>query len=96
MIDWLYVAVNCLWILGLATVVAAFSFHNWQRQVLKRPLGVQLRERSWQVSLGAGLSLVGLSLAVMPRSERWYVRLVALSFAVGCAWMGVRAGRRPR
>jgi hypothetical protein len=93
-IDWLYVAVNCLWILGLATVVAAFSYHNWRRRMLARPLAAQLRERSSQMSLGAGLSLVGLGIAVMPRSERWYTRLAALSFALVCAWVGARAWHR--
>ena len=96
MIDWPFLAINFLWVLGLSTILAAFSYHNWLRQELGRPLGAELRERTWRMAIGAGVSLVGLSIAVMPRSERWWTRLLALAVSFGGAWMAVQMRRANR
>ena len=89
-IDWAYLGAHFLWILGLALILAAFSYHTWLSQDMQRPFSAQFRERSWQLAVNAGLSLMVLSITVMPRSERWWTRLIALVVALGFASLGAR------
>jgi hypothetical protein len=78
-------------------ILAAFSYHTWRCQDAHRPLSAQFRERSWRLAVNAGLSLMLVSITVMPRNERWFVRLFALivsfAFAVNGAlgWWRTRA-----
>jgi hypothetical protein len=46
MIDWRFVFVSALWILGLSIVLAAFSYHDW----LRRETGRRWREGRAQPS----------------------------------------------
>jgi hypothetical protein len=85
MIDWYFVGVHSLWIFGLAIVLAAFSWHDWQRRVLGRPLLEQLRLPSSQAPVSAGLLLVSIGL-VMMKSATWWERTVWAALAVGFAW----------
>ncbi len=81
MIDWWLVFTSALWILGLAIVLAAFSYYDW----LARETGRRRREVFWQSAwpawLDAGLILVcaGLGLGAHP----WWERLLWLALA---AW----------
>jgi len=78
MIDWLNIFFNLFWIVGLAIIVAAFSYSDWQatgqrlklRQLLKRP--------SFQLPLSLGLTLISLSLALL--TPVWWERLIWLIF----------------
>ena len=70
-IDWLFVAVHSLWILGLSISLAAFSYHNWLRQELGRTLRAQWREPAWRVPHFAGLLLVAISIVLMKPSSWW-------------------------
>jgi hypothetical protein len=95
-IDWAYLGAHFLWIFGLSLILAAFSYHTWLGEEMRRPFSAQFRERSWQLAVNAGLSLMLLSITVMPRSERWWTRLIALIIALGFALRGVRGFFGPR
>jgi hypothetical protein len=90
LIDWAYLGANFLRIFGLSIILAAFSYHAWLRQQHGRPLSALFRERSWRAALYAGLSLMIVAITVMPRSERWFIRLGALVIALTFAAAGVR------
>src|SRR5262245_35003783 len=90
-IDWAYLGAHFLWIFGLSLILAAFSYHTWLSQEMRRPFSAQFRERSWQSAVSVGLSLMVVSITVMPRSERWWTRLVALIVALMFASFGARS-----
>ena len=62
MINWQSVIFNSLWILGLAVLLAAFSYHYWVASVSKRPLREQLRQPNFLRLLWVALLLVCLGL----------------------------------
>ncbi len=68
MIDWADVALNSLWIVGLAVILAALGYHDW----LAHRTGVRLRAlwaaASWRRPAWLGLCLVCLSLTFARRS----------------------------
>ena len=92
MIDWWALLVNSLWILGLAVILSAFSYADWQahrrgcrlRQVLARPgFGVSF-------SMGAVLFCLGLLLGGRSALERVAWAVLAVLSAVQ-AWQNWRA-----
>jgi peptidoglycan/LPS O-acetylase OafA/YrhL len=89
-LDWFLAAAHFLWILGLSIIVAAFSYHAWRAHEDLRPLMLQLRARSWIIACNAGLVLVGVAVAIMPRSERWFIRAIALLMAMAFAGAALR------
>jgi len=95
-LDWFLAGAHFLWILGLSIIVAAFSYHAWRAHEDLRPLILQLRARSWIMAFDAGLILVAIAVVVMPRSERWFIRAIALLIAMAFAGAGLRAWRRAR
>jgi hypothetical protein len=99
-IDWAYLGANFLWIFGLSLILATVSYHTWLTQETGQPFATQVRSRGWRVAVAIGLSLVPLSITLMPRSERWFVRLIALvvsmalaAFALRTAWRAGNANR---
>jgi 4-hydroxybenzoate polyprenyltransferase len=90
LVDWAYLGANFLWVLGLSMILAGVSYHVWLSQQMHRPIATQFRTASWYLTLNTGLALVLLSITVMPRSERWFVRLAALIIAVAFVSVGVR------
>ena len=95
-IDWAYLGAHFLWIFGLSLILAALSYHTWLVQEMRRPFSAQFREPSWQLAVNVGLSLMALAITVMPRNERWFIRLIALVIALMFAALGLRGffGRR--
>ena len=89
-IDWAYLGAHFLWIFGLSLILAAVSYHTWLDQEMRRPFSAQFLEPSWQLAVNVGLSLMALSITVMPRNERWFIRLIALIIASALALNGVR------
>src|SRR6476646_10226123 len=89
-IDWAYLGAHFLWIFGLSLILAAVSYHTWLDQDLRRAFSAQFREPSWQLAVNVGLSLMALSITVMPRNERWFIRLLALVIALMFAALGLR------
>jgi hypothetical protein len=75
MIDWVNVALNALWIFGVAVLLAAVSYHRWLAAETSRRLRDVLSRSSWKISFSAGMSLicagVGYGLA-----DRWWEHLV--------------------
>ena len=63
MINWQSVIFNSLWILGLAVLLAAFSYHYWVAAVSERPLREQLRKPGFLRFMWAALLLVCIGLA---------------------------------
>lgn len=90
-LDWAYLGAHFLWIFGLSLILAAISYHRWLDQEMRRPFSAQFREPSWQLAVSVGLSLVALSITVMPRNERWFIRLIALIAALIFASFGARS-----
>ena len=62
-INWFSVFINSFWILGLAVLLASFSFHYWQAEEEKRPLRAQLDSPSFLITFWSGLILIGIGLA---------------------------------
>jgi hypothetical protein len=63
MIDWLAVLINSSWILGLAIVLASFSYHYWYAPLNKRTLREPLRQPRFLRCFWLGLILLALGLA---------------------------------
>ena len=92
MIDWYFVLMHGLWILGLSVVLAACSFHVWLRRELNRTFLQEIRAPSFRLASSAGLLLVALGLVLLGGS-RWWER--PLWFLLGClsGWSAWTAGR---
>ncbi len=72
MIDWLNVLFNALWIVGLAIILAAFSYNDWLAHTNGVKLRQQLSASAFQTPLTIGLILVSLSLALL--ADVWWER----------------------
>lgn len=96
MIDWLGVFNNALWIIGLAVVLAAVSYADWQRRLSteKRSLAQALAAPTFQISWSIGLLLFCVGLALTSRVW-WQMALWAL-LALAFLYLGVDAWRRSR
>ena len=91
MISWQQIARNALWILGVAILLADFSYMSWLSREEKRPLGQLLattRSTRW---LWLGLALIGAGLALT--SDVVWVMVIWILFTL-LAMIGLwRAGR---
>ena len=84
MIDWPHVALNALWILGGAVILAALSYTSWLAQVRGLPTRQLLGGSVFQLPLSIGLSLVSFSLFFLSRG--WLERVLWAAFTVVFAW----------
>jgi hypothetical protein len=96
MIDWVNVALNALWILGLSVILAAFSYHHWLAAETSRPLRQVLSQPSWTVpfSSGMALSCVGFGYGL---GVRWWERAIWTALSLVFAFQlltTLRQGRR--
>ncbi len=84
MIDWVGVALNAVWIAGLAIVLAAFSYHDWLARETDRRLRDVLALPSWKLTFFGGMLLACVGFAY-GLSDRWWQKVIwmilALSFA---------------
>ena len=62
-INWPSIIVNSFWIIGLAILLAAFSYHFWLADIEKRHLKEQLARPAFQKFYWLGLTFVGIGLA---------------------------------
>ncbi|PID85633.1 MAG: hypothetical protein CSB13_07025 [Chloroflexi bacterium] len=62
-IDWYAVVINLFWIIGLAILLASFSYHYWLAGEEERPLKVQLKGISFQKTLWFSIFLISLGAA---------------------------------
>lgn len=86
MINWLSVVGNGFWIVGMALILAGFSYYYWLAGQLGHPLSQELSGRPFQRLAVGGLLLVGIGLALtagglwqlLPAAALIIVCLVAL------------------
>ena len=83
MIDWVNVALNALWILGLSTILAAFSYHHWLAGETSRRLRDVLAQPSWKLpfTVGMVLTCVGFGYGL---AEPWWARTLWTALAIAC------------
>ncbi len=87
MIDWLSVALNAIWILGLAILVAAVGYLSWRAA----DRGQSVRhcvDRTFHISFTAGICLFCLGMAAVGRS--WWERVVWGFLAAAFVWQDAR------
>lgn len=91
MIDWYGVFRNALWILGLAVVLAAFSYSDWQRsgQNPKPSLRQAMTAPAFQAAFGLGMALFCIGLALS--SRRWWEIAAWAALALLFAWQAIGA-----
>lgn len=94
-IDWLFVARNALWILGLSVVLAAWSYTSWWASVrrvrARRAVGFPI----FQVPFSAGMILFATGLAW--GATMWWERGAWIILGVAFVWQfatGWRAAAR--
>lgn len=78
MIDWLNILYNLVWIVGVAIVMATFSYHDYQAALQELKLRQQLSRRSFQIPFLGGLTLTSLGVALA--ASIWWERLI---------WLGI-------
>ena len=71
-LDWPGLALNGLWVLGAAVILAAFSFLSYDAHRRGERLRVRLRDASFRVWLMGGLFLIELGVSLLVR--RWWER----------------------
>ena len=84
MIDWFSVAANSLWIVGLAVLLATFSYSDWKKSVEKSSLRAVLGEFTPSLCINFGLFLFCSGL--LATSTTWWERAgwgIALLLVVG-------------
>jgi len=90
MIDWWFVAVNALWILGLSIVLAAFSYHDWLRRETGRRWKEVRAQPSWQFPFSGGMLLFCLGMG-LGHETAWWERTLWGLLAASFAWQTVAA-----
>lgn len=78
MINWFSVVANGVWLVGLALILAAFSYHQWLAGQLGQPVGRALSNPSFQRWAMIGLLLVGIGLALTAEGPVQLLPAVAL------------------
>ena len=88
MINWQSVILNSFWVLGLALVLAASSYHYWLAGQENRQLRLQLSERGFLRPIWLGLLFIGIGL-IGTSQQSWEIAiwgvltLIALLFLIG-------------
>ncbi len=87
MIDWINLASNALWILGLALGLAALSYASWAASLQAVPLRRQLQQLPYQrlFALAGALFCLGLAATAAAAWETVVWALLALAFLVQLA-----------
>lgn len=94
LIDWLGVARNALWILGLSIALAAWSYVVWWARMSHCGLRRALARAAFQTPFNIGLLLFSVSLAW--GSTRLWERLAWIALSVAFAWQVIVAVRPNR
>jgi hypothetical protein len=85
MINWLHLAFNTLWILGLVIILASFSYTRWLAQVQGVRTRQQLSTPTFQLPFTLGLML--LSTAWLERGL-WAAFTLLFAWQLWGAWRG--------
>jgi hypothetical protein len=94
MIDWLQVLFNLFWLIGLALILAAFSYTSWLAYTRAVRTGRLLGSPTFQLPFSIGPSLVSLGLVFLGRG--WLERGLWAVLAVLFAWQTWSLWRRGR
>ena len=93
MLDWSDLAINGLWIAGLAWVLAVCSVSSYEAQEVGLRLRHMLRMPRQQVAITLGLSLCSLGMLLL--SPRWWERalwcILLLLLLSRALWLRLRA-----
>jgi hypothetical protein len=89
-IDWYNVIVNSFWILGLAIILAAVSYHHWLAGEDNRPLRAQLESSAFQLPAWIGFCLICIGLA--GSSGRVWETIIWIAFGVIGIIYGIQSG----
>jgi len=94
MIDWIGVATNSLWLLGLAVCLATLSYADWRARRASLRLRQVMEQPAFRLALWSGLAIfcVGVALA----GGRWWERTLWGVLAVMSAVEVGQAGRALR
>ncbi len=86
------IAVNALWVLGLAVILAALGYSDW----LAREKGMGLRQaltrRGFVIAASLGMALVALGLAGAARGAERLLWLILMLVCSAQAWRAWRIG----
>ena len=93
MIDWRFVGVNSLWILGCSIILAAFSYHDWLARETARRLRDVLSQPSWKLPFSGGMLLVCFGFG-FGLGERWWEKAIWTALAMSYGFQFVRVLRR--
>jgi len=74
MIDWVGVATNSLWLLGLAICLAVLSYADWNARNVGGRLREVLAQPSFHLTLWSGLTF--FCLGVVLSGGRWWERIL--------------------
>ncbi len=77
-VDWLNVFFNAIWIVGLAIILAAFSYNDWLAHASGVKLRQQLNSPTFQAPLTLGLMMVSASLALL--ADVWWEQVLWWAF----------------
>lgn len=83
-IDWFSIFINLFWILGLAILLASFSYNYWLAGEDKRPLRVQLNQPAFQKTFWFSILLISIGLAAT--SQRLWEISIWTIFALICLY----------
>jgi hypothetical protein len=84
-IDVRSVIAHSLWILGVAVVLAAFSYYDWWAREGRRRRDVFRSARGWKMSLAGGLLLIASGFLLM-EGTHWWARGLWLLVWAGAAF----------
>ena len=90
---WMVITVvtNGLWLVGLALLLAAFSYHYNEARQSERPLKRQLQRRSFSLVAWVSLFLIGAGLAAT--SQQWWEAAIWILFTLYAVYNTVHAWR---
>jgi len=84
MVEWASLALNGLWVLGVAMILAAFSLSYYEAQRRGEQLWARLAAPGLRLPLAFGLLLISLGRALL--GSRWWERVLWGLFGAASAW----------
>lgn len=83
-IDWLSLFINSFWIIGLAVLLASFSYHYWLAVESRHPLRAQLKEPPFLKLFW--LSFLLIAIGLVGTSQKVWEILIWTFFALLCVY----------
>ena len=94
-IDWVALLFHIAWILGLAIILAVFSYHHWQANQENQSPREQIRTPAFTIPTRSGLSLVTIGLAgtsqTIGEAIIWLILLLITLISLGKTWLTARS-----